>query len=379
MLVGGTLLAASLILTACGDDDDDTTTPTGSSSAGSSSTVSSEVADAQAAAAQYVQPPTTITQDTPLSGAVPTGKKIIFVNSGIPATQIIADGSQEAAEAIGWSFESVSYDPANPATVQAALQTALTKGADVVIIAGTAPTSYGDSVIAAYKAAGVPIVVGSVCPLTVEDPIIAGSNGCDGEEMVGRALANWFIADSNGEGKVLFSNVKAIPALAAFVNAFSDEVSTKCPDCTVDVLEATLAQVGDNTLVPSLVNKLRSDPSYGYLFFDNAQWAKGIGSALSAAGLKDIKVGGRSADDTALAELAKGTQVAWTATPYNVAGYGNIDAAIRALLGSTDGADGNVVPPFQLVTPDNVSAVSAPYKYPADALDQYLKLWNVTS
>jgi ribose transport system substrate-binding protein len=361
-----------MTLAACGGGEEGSE-PSTSSSGGAGE----EAAAAQKIAAEYVQTPTKITQTTPLPSAPPAGTKIIFANSGLPATQLIANGAKEAAEAIGWSFDEVTYDSANPATIQSALRTALAKKPDAVIIAGSPPATYGNSVLSAYEKAGVPIIAGSVCPLEVSGPVVAGSLGCEGEETIGKALANWFIADSKGEGKVLFSNVKAIPSLAAFVNAFKAEVEAKCEKCSVDVLEATLAQVGEAQVVSSAVNKLRSDPSYGYLFFDNAQFAKGVHPALKAAGLDKIKVGGRSVDEVALGELKKGTEVAWSALPYNVGGYGNIDAAIRALMKTTEGADGNLVPPFQLLTPDNAKDVSSPYRDPQDALDQYLELWNV--
>lgn len=364
---------AGLALAACGDS-------AGSGDAGGGAALgASELAAVQKIVDEHSQEPTAINQTAALPGPVPTGKKIVFANSGIPATQLIMGGVKEATEKIGWTFDQVSYDSTNPSTIQSALRTALTKGADAVVIAGTPPTTYGKAVLEQYKKAGVPIVVGSTCPLEVAAPVVAGAAGCDSEKKAGAAMGDWFVADSKGKGKVLFENVKAIPALTAFVDAFKGEVAAKCPTCVVDVQESTLEQVAQNQIVPSLVNKLRSNPGYGYLFFDNAQWAKGIQPALKAAGLTDVKVGGRSADETALGELAKKTEVAWTATAYNVNGYGNVDAAIRAVMGTTEGADGNVVVPFQLLTPANVGSVKAPYRYPSTALDSYLKLWQPAS
>ena len=366
------LSVTSLVLSACGGSD---ASSGGATAAGLSA---DQLAAVQKIADEHVGEPTAITQTTALPGAVPAGKKIVFANSGIPATQLIMDGVKEATEKIGWTFDQVNYESANPSTIQSALRTALTKGADAVIISGTPPTTYGKAVLEEYKKAGVPIIVGSTCPLEVTDPVVAGAAGCDSEKKAGTALGDWFVADSKGAGKVLFENVKAIPVLTTFVDAFKAEVAAKCPKCVVDVQEATLEQVAQNQIVPSLVNKLRSDPSYTYLFFDNAQWAKGIHPALKAAGLNDVKIGGRSADQIALGELANNTEVAWTATAYNVNGYANVDAAIRAVMGTTEGADGDVILPFQLLTPKNVAAVKAPYRYPTSALDSYLKLWNAS-
>jgi ribose transport system substrate-binding protein len=362
--------AAALGLAACGADD--TTTDSGSSTAGNV-----DIAGAQTVADQYTKAVTEITQKKALSKPVPTGKKIIFANSGLPATQLIQGGVKDAAAALGWGFETVTYENANPATLQSALRTALSKKPDAVIIAGNAPATYGAATLQAFKDAKVPLIVGSVCPLTVADPLVAGMAGCEVEEAAGKALANWFIADSKGKGKALFVNVKAIPSLAAFVKAFSTEVDAKCETCDVQVLEATLTQVAENQIVPSAVNKLRSDPSFNYLLFDNAQFSKGITPALKAAGISDkITVGGRSADEGAIGALKAGARGAWTAMPYNVLGYGNVDAVVRTLLGETDAQP--VIPPVQLLTSKNSADVQVPFRAPQDALEQYKKIWGIS-
>jgi len=362
------VLSAVVLLAGCGSG-------IGQGAIGDASGV--DVAAAQKVADQYKKPLTAITQTEKLSKPAPKGKRIIFASSGLPATQLIEGGSREAAEALGWSFESVTYENANPATLQAALRSALSKKPDAVIIAGNAPATYGQDTLKLYKDAGVPLVVGSVCPLQATAPLVAGVLGCEVEEAAGKMFANWFIADSKGHGKALFVNVKAIPSLAAFVNAFKGEVDAKCKPCSVDVLEVTLAQIGENQVVSSAVNKIRSNPSYGYLFFDNAQWSKGALPALKAAGLGDkVKIGGRSLDEGALGLMQQGTDAAWTAIAYNVAGYGNIDATVRRLVGETDVEP--VVPPVQLVTKDNAKDLHAPFRYPADALDAYKKLWGVS-
>ncbi|MET0928470.1 MAG: substrate-binding domain-containing protein [Aeromicrobium sp.] len=370
LLVGIAAAVLGAGLSACGAGEN--------GSEGSGSDASVDVSAAAKGVEAVVNPPTSISQDVPLAGAIPEDKTVVFANSGLPATGLIAGGVKEAVEAIGWTYDSVSYDQTNPASLQGALQSALTKGADAVIIAGNPPATFGKKTIAAFEKAGVPIVVGSVCPVEAGGAITAGSLGCEQEDAAGRALADWFISDSAGKGKALFQNVPAIPSLLAFVEAFEDEVDKKCSSCSVKVVKTTLEQVGQNQIVPTVVNTLRSDTSINYLFFDNAQWSKGIGPALEAAGLEDkVKIGGRSMDEGALGALQKGTQSAWTATAYNVGGYGNVDALLR-LMTKSEGAENVEVLPFQIVTPETTSGLSAPYRFPADALDQYLKLWEAS-
>lgn len=370
LLSGVALLAAGLLTASCGIADQPA-----ASAGGAAAGV--DVAAAKKVAEQYMKPLTEITQKKALTKPAPTGKKIVFASSGLPATQLIEGGSREAAEALGWTFESVTYENANPATLQSALRTALSKRPDAVIIAGNAPATYGQGTLQAYKDAGVPLIVGSVCPLQLTGPLVAGMLGCEVEAVAGKVLANWFIADSEGKGKALFVNVKAIPSLLAFVNAFKGEVEAKCKSCSVDTLEVTLAQVGENQMVSSAVNKIRSNPTYDYLLFDNAQWSKGALPALKAAGLGDkVTIGGRSLDEGALGLLQQGNKGAWTAIAYNVGGYGNIDSTVRYLVGETDSQP--VVPPVQLVTNDNAKDLKAPFRYPANALESYKKIWGLS-
>jgi ribose transport system substrate-binding protein len=340
-------------------------------------TASADLAAAKAAADAHVAAPTSLNQDVPLKGTLPVDGKIIYLNSGLPASTIMVDSARKAVQAIGWSFEELAYQSANPATLRSAMLTSLSKGANAVLISGDPVSAYGDDVIKQFKDAGVPLIVGSVCPLKPSGSIVQGAVGCEAEAAAGKALAQWFIADSKGLGQVLFENVPSIPSLEAFVHAFKQEVNDKCAECGVQVLETTLTQVSENQVVPTVVNTLRSNPDLNYVFFDNAQFSKGITAALKAAGLNgQVKIGGRSMDEGAQGGLLDGSQVAWTAFSYPLAGYSQVDAALRAITHS-DGLDKVSVLPFQLVTQESVKGTSVPYNYPQGALEQYLKLWGV--
>ena len=331
---------------------------------------------AAAIAKRYMQPPTKISQTIPLKVKAPSGKSIIFMQSGISGTVLIMNGVEAAAKVLGWKFQSINYDRANPADLQKGLLNALAFKPDAVITAGANPDLYGASVIQAYAEAKVPIVVGSQCPLIAKVPLFKGSNLCVGEEIQGKAFANWFIADSKGTGKALFQNLPSIPVLTTFVTAFRTEVAAKCPDCVVDVFETTLAQIGANQLIPALVNQLRSAGTYGYVFLDNAQWGSvALSNQLEAAGIGNIKVGGRSGDASALTYLQQGKQAAWTFQSYEVAGMANVDSVLRILTGSS-GIDKNAIPPFQILTPANAKSISNPYLLPANNLQQYMRIWK---
>lgn len=367
LALGISAAIAALLVAGCGTDGAATT-----------KAASTDLAAVQAAADSHTAVPTALTQTVPLKkGSLPAHGKIIYLDAGFAGTTLMVNAAHQAVDAIGWTFEQLAYDSSNPATLRSAMLTALTESPSAVLISGDPVSTYGADVIQKYKDAGVPLVVGSVCPVKPTGSIIQGAVGCDVEEAAGMTLADWFIADSKGVGQALFEDMPSIPSDVAFVTAFKKEVTDKCAECGVQTLDSTLTQVSENQVVPNVVNALRSKPDLNYVFFVNPQFSKGITPALKAAGLSGkVKVGGRSMDQGAQGALMDGSQVVWTAYSYNVAGYSQVDAALRAVTHS-DGLQNVSKLPYQLVTQKNVKGTSVPYNYPSGALDQYLTLWGV--
>ncbi|WP_116452360.1 sugar ABC transporter substrate-binding protein [Blastococcus litoris] len=363
------LATAALTLAACGAGEDGA-----SASAGSGDT--SGLDQAQENIDGALKAPTEISQTTELSEAPPSSGSVIFLANAVPATSIIGDGVQEAAEAIDWDYDEVTYDTANPATLQSALMTALSKEPSAVVVTGVSPDLYGEATVKAYEEAGVPIVAAGVCPVKATETIIAGPSNCDQENSVGSLLADWIAVDSEGTGQVLHANVTAYPSYLAVADGLESELGTACPDCELQTIELTAAQVSDGQVVPTTVNTLRANPGIKYVVFDNAAYTNGFDAAAKAAGLTDITVVGRQADQAAITALQNGGAGAWTVSSYQLLGYGALDAALRAITDS-DGFEGNFVAPIQVLDADNAADVSVPYNQPEGALDQYLALWQV--
>ncbi len=328
---------------------------------------------ARAYAAKYLIPPSRIYQNVPLKTQAPTGKTFVFLNAGTSTHNIIASGIQEALTSIGWKYEQITYSTANPATLQQAMLNALTMNPAAVGASGVDPAVISQSVLNTYGDAGVPFVL-SNCPLTPKNPIFAGPQLCAGEQIAGRALANWFIADSLGTGKALLSNMPAYGVLVEFASAFQTEVAAKCPACSVEKIEFSLQQFSGQQVVPGLVNKIRSG-SYGYLVIDNPIFSTGIENALKAAGVGSVKVIGRAANDATIANLKSGSATAFTAQSYFQVGYGFVDSALRVITKSS-GITKNAALPIMILTQKNVGLVNTPYNLPADALYQYKRLWK---
>ncbi len=334
------------------------------------------VAQAKVRAAAYQRPPTKIGQTIPLRIPAPKNKSVVYFLNGTPAAQLINDGVKKAAESGGWKFTSMNYKSENPATLQAAMMTALQQNPTGVIVSGETADTWGASVTAAYANAKIPIIAGSTCPVKQVGPIFPGAATCLNPSETGRLLADWFIADSNGRGNALLQSMPAFDVFVVLREAFKAELAAKCPLCKLTVQEVTLAQLGAGQIPSALVNTLRTNPDIGYLFFDLADWSTGITPALAAAGLTNrVKVGGVGLNEAALDGLKSGAQVVWTATSFTNYGYANFDSLLRVITGSS-GISKNGSMPLQLFTQANANTASLPYMQPSNSLALYRKLWR---
>ena len=135
-----TTIAAAAALAACGSSSSSSSSAStsGSGATGTSSSSNAGVATAAAELKQYQATPTQITITTPLKSAPPTGKTVVMLGTSDPSNAIIQHSVQELAGMVGWHYSLVTYDPANPATFGAAVDTALSKHADYLFEAAAA-------------------------------------------------------------------------------------------------------------------------------------------------------------------------------------------------------------------------------------------------
>jgi ribose transport system substrate-binding protein len=346
-------------------------TTTGSPSSGSAATA---VAKAKADLAQYLAEPTKIDQTNPLPGPVPKDKKIVFLSqANVPNIIGVGTGIIAAAHSIGWQGSAITYNSASPASLQAAFSSALLKHPVAVAVTGSDPATFGTSTIAAYKAAGIPIILTGEA--TTPAGYLGDPGGPDTYGQEGKALADWFIVDSAGKGTALLVHVSAFSILTVFTNSFRSQVKALCPDCGVKLQDLSLSQLGQGQTASVVVAALRKSTSTKYVFFGDGSLASGINSAFGAAGLSDIKIGGINDDAENIAALKAGTQQAWIGTNSFNSGYTVVDIALRHLLGAP--ITNSDAQPMQLLTKGNVGSTTV-WDYPADSAAQYLKIWGVS-
>ncbi|MGO9822040.1 MAG: hypothetical protein ACLPTJ_15530, partial [Solirubrobacteraceae bacterium] len=91
------------------------------------------MATAAAALKTYQAAPTRINITTPLKSAPPPGKTVVVLGTPQPQNVQIQQTVAQLAHLAHWNYSVASYDPANPATFNSAIETALTKHANYLV------------------------------------------------------------------------------------------------------------------------------------------------------------------------------------------------------------------------------------------------------
>jgi Periplasmic binding protein domain len=371
---GITAIVAAVALAACGSSSSSSSSSAAAS--GSSSSSASSNAGVQKATTQ-LQPwksaPTKITITGALKSAPPSGKTIVMLATNNPSNVQLQQSLKQLAGLVHWNYEQVSYDPANPATFSAAVDTAITKHANYIAEAGIPLTP---ALIKKVQDGGAKWVLTSVFPAVVKPPIIVNSNAYANDALMGKIMGDFFVSDSQGKGNAVIEHVPAYPILDGFTNGFQAEVKSLCPDCKMTMSNITIPDLVAGKAPSQLVSSLRSNSDANYLVFDDGPFAAGVGAALSAAGLKP-KIIGEAADQTAIAELKSGKQLAWTGFDPVYSTYVMMDAMLRDAEGMPISQTQAAVQPTQLLTKETVGTTTN-WSEPTNALAQFKTLWHVS-
>ena len=293
-----------------------------------------------------------------------------------PNNQKLQKSLKELAAMAKWNYAVVSYDPANPATFNAAIDTAITKKANYIAEAGIPLTP---AMIKKVQDAGAKWVLTSVHPVEVKDPIIVDANAYANDAQMGKVLADFFVSDSKGKGNVVIEHVPAYPILEGFTDGFQAEVKELCPDCKVKIQDITIPDLVAGKVPSVMVSALRSNPDADYVAFDVGPFAAGIDAALASAGLSGkVKVIGEAADEAGIAALKTGKHAAWTGFDPVYSTYVMMDAMFRDSLGMPIDQEASGLQTTQILTKDNVGDITGNWGEPTDALDQFKKLWGIS-
>jgi len=366
-----------LVLTAaCGDDDDDASTGEDGGSASGSAGEAATAAEERLA--PYLEPADSIGIEEPLSGEMPEGLKVYWLEGNIQSILPITQGFEEATEDAGWDLTTLTYDPADPQGPGSAMQQAVEGGADYIAVSGQTIDILGPALDAA-KSAGIPVIdMYSTDEVGGEEKGIYANIGGPGySEASFPVLADYVINDSGGDAKVLFVNVPDFQILQTVADATLGQFESECPECDVESLDVTIADLTSGSVSSQVVSSLQSNPDIEYVFVAIGDLATGLPEALSSGGAENVKLLGGVPNPEQLQSLADGTSVAWIPLPRPMSAWAAVDAMARIELGEEIDQEQHEVLPIEVKTQDNIETPVEEYEGPEGYQDQFNQLWGV--
>ncbi len=306
--------------------------------------------------------------------ALEAGTKVFYVQCSVAACSEIAVGLEAAAAAAGWEYETASHQD-TPETVASAFDAAIAAEPDVVMTSGN-PREWFAPQLATLQDQGIP-VVGWSLPEAYEpgDGIDVNLLTNDDYYFYGVLMADYAAATSE-TGNIQFIGLPTFPVLSTVQQGFEDEIAAACPDCTVEVIEVAVTDLGTN-LPGTVVSALQSNPDLDMIVYAFGGMLFGVPEAIESAGLGDQAVGVSQAGGTLnFGYIAAGQhQVAEIGLASELLGWRAIDAAARILAG--EGPGRAEAPELAVIDghPDIVAAGLPLQILEADAIEDPTALW----
>ncbi|HEY2165727.1 MAG TPA: substrate-binding domain-containing protein [Jatrophihabitantaceae bacterium] len=334
------------------------------------------MAAVNAEVAKYSSRPTSIGISTPVSGAVPTGKTIDYLQCGAPSCKDAGDYLELATQAVGWTLKRVDAG-ISAETVKAAWGQAVTDKPDGVIASGF-PRVLFESELAKLKAMNIPVVdeivgdaAGNGLSLVLADPT--------DQAATGTRLAQYVLKQNNGKAFEALSVITS--AYTSLVNqdkAFGTAITSVCATCKVDHLDVPITSLGTD-LPTRVTSYLSAHPKVKWVYVGFSDMVTGLPAALKAAGLGDVKLVTYDGNPTTQAYLKNGQSlVAMDQYPAPEIQWRAVDFFIRTMLGEDTAVDSAHTLPAWVIEGAQVPSTTGSFPAVADYQTQYKALWKLT-
>jgi ribose transport system substrate-binding protein len=370
------------LLAGCGGSSSSTTASadgpgsggTSSTSGGDSSSAGAGHAAAIAAVNALLTRPTSIGITTPVKGGAPKGKKIVYLQCGVPDCALIGNAMQAATSQVGWSLSRVTTGTA-PETIAAAWQEALRQHPDGIVMTGGYPVAYYRSEIAQANNEKIPVVALAQSDQGAPFNLVIGSGQVQGT-IAGQIAAQW-IGSKITSGSVLAVNIPGIGAVQSEISAFKSALPKYCPQCSVEVLSVPPSSVGTSAAT-LIANYLQGHREIKYMYLSSSDLSIGLQAAMASVGLQPVPTVGAVEDATTLDEL-QNHQGGLEAIIYWVdieAAYRAVDGLARYFRGQSLAPDTDATLKQWLVTASNITG-ERPLPAVKDYIQQFDSLWGV--
>jgi ABC-type sugar transport system substrate-binding protein len=325
--------------------------------------------------------PSGIGRTTPLAHKPATDKFIVGIGNPISTSLVTGSGQAAGARLLGWKYETIQ-EGTGPEDPEQALNLAIALKPSGIIYY-TSPRQSMTAGLAKAKAAGIPIVTSATPDANPPaSPIIAQYNDSAAQlAPIGVGLADYVAVNSNLNANVALVTLPVYSVLGAFDNSFQRELKADCTRCTITQVPQQLTDLG--TVTPtSVVNAIRRNPAINYVIFDCGCAAAGVSSALHAAGLSSIVIGGEGPLTPSIKEMQQGENEVWGALPLESMGFGLIDTFARYFNGQSLTPIVTEPSSWQILTRSNIASAHFDsqdnYIGYADFAAAWAKLWRVS-
>jgi len=313
------------------------------------------------------------------SAKAPEHKKIVAISCATvaPFCANVAQGSVEAAKALGWEASYLDGKGSVQGFVQA-FETAINEKPDAIVVMAI-PESLVATYIAKAHAAGIKVIAASSTP---ED--ISVDNGhydayVSVREDTNALLQAWFVmADSDGKAKLTWMWDPGYPFLTAELEKQKKLFAAQCGGCKQE-------EVGLREL-SAAANPVRMQQLGAGLISRNADaeyilTAYGLNShslfmAAQSAG-RAVKVVSKNNDPNNVAFVAQGQLYAEMGASSNWGGWATLDQTVRVLAGEKPLSPTEENQPEHIFVKDN-SPASGELDWTKlyDYKTKYLQLWG---
>lgn len=307
------------------------------------------------------------------------GKKIVYLSNdeNNNASHAWGEAIAEAAGRIGWEVTIID-GKATPTGWINGLNQAIALKADGIVTSADA-ASLREPMESA-KAAGIPVVgIHSAALPGPDESLGLFTNIQQDPREIGKAQADWVIADSDGTARVVVTSHNEF-AIAEAKSRATEARLSECGGCEVlEYVNSPISEVAQRQpqLVASWVQR------YGTPLYVTAVADYTLDfqvPALRNAGVDpdDVKLVGADGQESAYARIRNGDfQVVTVSEPVDMQGYQAVDEINRAIAG--EGPSGFVQAPY-LVTSKNVDEEGGDtneFVPSNDYRNRYLSLWGV--
>lgn len=270
--------------------------------------------------------------------------------------------AEEAAKSAGVQFHLFDLNVISLEDHVRAFNLAIAAKADAIVLADATPAVSYAAQIAEAKKHGIPVVSVNGHPIGADtDPKVDGlfADASFDFPAAGRLLADWFVADSNGTGKVLVIRFQGVPPSDLVVEGFRAELKRLGAATTYAEATTSLGPNAQTDTANIAATGILRDPSIGYIIPPFDEWALFAQNGLAQVGPAGAKVktAGFNTIPPQMQNLQRGgTPLKLDLGASNVwLGYAAVDDALRALSRQPAIHDYHVG--FKIFTHENVQGL----------------------